>query len=209
MSTAVHLDESFDPGFWYVLDRDIAHRSGLAISRPPAPGIVIDISRSTLLAAMRESMAWRRAHEDRDSLVGTERMQGIDVRCRERIRVQTGSSDRPASRLELHAGHRCWRHRYRIRYRDSSEYGHGRCWTCRRGFGLWDGSRLPTSTEPVAIGSHAEPRPTAHNGRPVRTMGTRFAHCDALRIKRRPCRSAATTVVVQLAGGSGATSCQP
>jgi hypothetical protein len=28
----------------------------------------------------------------------------------------------------------------------------------REPFGSWDGSRLPTSTEPVATGSHVEPR---------------------------------------------------
>jgi len=28
----------------------------------------------------------------------------------------------------------------------------------RKPLGVWDGARLPTSTEPVAIGSHAEPR---------------------------------------------------
>jgi len=63
MPTAVHLDATVEHGFWYVLDRAIAHRSGLAISGPPAPGIFADVPRSTLLEAMSESMAWHRAHE--------------------------------------------------------------------------------------------------------------------------------------------------
>jgi hypothetical protein len=63
MPTAVHLDPASEPGFWYVLDRAIAHRSGLAISGPPARGIFAAVPRSTLLEAMHESMAWHRAHE--------------------------------------------------------------------------------------------------------------------------------------------------
>jgi hypothetical protein len=63
MPTAVHMDATVEPGFWYVLDRAIAHRSGLAISGPPAQRIFADVPRSTLLQAMYESMAWHRAHE--------------------------------------------------------------------------------------------------------------------------------------------------
>lgn len=63
MPAAVHLDPTSEPGFWYVLDRAIAHPSGLAISGPPARGIFADVPRSTLLEAMYESMAWHRAHE--------------------------------------------------------------------------------------------------------------------------------------------------
>jgi hypothetical protein len=63
MPTAVHLDPTSEPAFWYVLDRAIAHRYGVAISGPPAREIFADIPRSTLLEAMSESMAWHRAHE--------------------------------------------------------------------------------------------------------------------------------------------------
>jgi hypothetical protein len=63
MPTAVHVDARVEPGFWYLLDRAIAHRSGLAISGPPARRIFADVPRSTLLEAMYESMAWHRAHE--------------------------------------------------------------------------------------------------------------------------------------------------
>lgn len=63
MPTAVHLDAAAEPGFWYVLDRAIAHRSGLAISGPQAGRIFADVPRGTLLEAMCESMAWHRAHE--------------------------------------------------------------------------------------------------------------------------------------------------
>jgi hypothetical protein len=63
MPTAVHLDATDEQGFWYVLDRAIAHRSGLVISGPPPSTVFADLPRRTLLAAMAESMAWHRAHE--------------------------------------------------------------------------------------------------------------------------------------------------
>jgi hypothetical protein len=63
MPTAVHLDATSEPGFWYVLDRAIAHRSGLAISGPPPRDVFADVPRSMLLEAMYTSMAWHRAHE--------------------------------------------------------------------------------------------------------------------------------------------------
>jgi hypothetical protein len=63
MATAVHLDATGESDFWYVLDRAIAHRSGLAISGPPARGVFVDVSRRMLLQAMHESMTWHRAHE--------------------------------------------------------------------------------------------------------------------------------------------------
>jgi len=63
MPTTVHLDATAEPGFWYVLDRAIAHRSGLPISGPPARTIFADPPRSTLLAAMYESMTWHRTYE--------------------------------------------------------------------------------------------------------------------------------------------------
>ncbi|MDP9226335.1 MAG: DUF4111 domain-containing protein, partial [Actinomycetota bacterium] len=63
MPTTVHMDATAEPGFWYVLDRAIAHRSGLAISGPPAREIFADVPRSTLLDAMYQSMTWHRVHE--------------------------------------------------------------------------------------------------------------------------------------------------
>lgn len=63
MRTTVHLDPASEPGFWYVLDRAVAHRSGLAISGPPARGIFADVPRSVLLEALQESLAWHRAHQ--------------------------------------------------------------------------------------------------------------------------------------------------
>ena len=41
----------------------------------------------------------------------------------------------------------------------ANSFGIQRAFESQLGFGLWDGSRLPTSTE--AIGAHAEPRQTA------------------------------------------------
>jgi hypothetical protein len=63
MPMTVRVDATAEPGFWYVLDRAIAHRSGLAINGPPALSIFADAPRSTLLEAMHESMTWHRAHE--------------------------------------------------------------------------------------------------------------------------------------------------
>lgn len=63
MPTAVHLDSSSEQGFWYVLDRAIAHRSGVVIGGPPPITVFADVPRQTLLDAMFESMAWHRAHE--------------------------------------------------------------------------------------------------------------------------------------------------
>ena len=51
------------PAFWYVLDRAIAHRHGIAIAGPPAREVVADVPRAHLLKAMHESMRWHREHE--------------------------------------------------------------------------------------------------------------------------------------------------
>jgi aminoglycoside adenylyltransferase-like protein len=63
MPTAVHLDAAAEQGFWYALDRAIAHRSGVVITGPPPPTVFADVPRRTLLEAMYESMAWHRVHE--------------------------------------------------------------------------------------------------------------------------------------------------
>lgn len=63
MSRAVHLDPDTEPGFWYVLDRAIARRVGVAIAGPPAGQVFADVPREALLGAMRESMQWHREHE--------------------------------------------------------------------------------------------------------------------------------------------------
>lgn len=63
MPAVVHLDATAEPGFWYVLDRAIAHRSGMAVTGPPANALFADIARPTLLKAMAESMQWHRVHE--------------------------------------------------------------------------------------------------------------------------------------------------
>lgn len=63
MPTTVHLDATVEPGFWYVLDRAIAHRSGIVISGPPPRTLFVDVPRGTVLKAMYESIVWHRAHE--------------------------------------------------------------------------------------------------------------------------------------------------
>lgn len=63
MPRSVHLDAGAEPGFWYVLDRAVAHRAGIAIVGPPALGVFADVPRAVLLAAMRDSMRWHRERE--------------------------------------------------------------------------------------------------------------------------------------------------
>lgn len=63
MEQAIHLDPRTESGFWYVLDRAIAHRYGIAILGPPAGEVFADVARSTLLDAMAQSMRWHREHE--------------------------------------------------------------------------------------------------------------------------------------------------
>ena len=63
MPTAIHLDAGAESGFWYVLDRAIAYRSGVVISGPPPGTIFVDVPRKSLLGAMYESMTWHRAQE--------------------------------------------------------------------------------------------------------------------------------------------------
>jgi hypothetical protein len=63
MPTAVHLDATAEPGFWYALDRAIAHRSGVVITGPPPRTVFADVPRQSLLKAMYASMVWHRVHE--------------------------------------------------------------------------------------------------------------------------------------------------
>lgn len=63
MSRSVHLEEAEEPGFWYVLDRAIAHRCGAVIVGPPPAQVFAEVTRDTLLVAMRDSIRWHRAHE--------------------------------------------------------------------------------------------------------------------------------------------------
>ena len=63
MARAVHLSSEAEPGFWYLLDRAIAHRVGLVITGPPAAELFADVPRERLLDAMVESIRWHRQHE--------------------------------------------------------------------------------------------------------------------------------------------------
>ena len=63
MPRSVHLSPRDQPRFWYVLDRAIAHRVGVAISGPPGSEVFADIARDVLLEVMAESMRWHREHE--------------------------------------------------------------------------------------------------------------------------------------------------
>jgi hypothetical protein len=63
MDRDVHLSSRAAPRFWYVLDRAVAHRHGVAISGPPAAEVFSDVPRQVLLEMMGESMRWHREHE--------------------------------------------------------------------------------------------------------------------------------------------------
>ena len=63
MPTSIHRTAEDEPGFWYVLDRAIAHRCGVAISGPSPAALFADVPRSVLLDAMHQSMTWHRMHE--------------------------------------------------------------------------------------------------------------------------------------------------
>jgi hypothetical protein len=63
MPRSVHLSPREEPRFWYVLDRAIAHRHGVAIAGPPGREVFADIPRHVLLEVMSESMRWHHEHE--------------------------------------------------------------------------------------------------------------------------------------------------
>ena len=63
MDRVIHLESGTEPGFWYVVDRAVAHRCGVVIGGPPPAETFADVSRAALLDAMIESMRWHREHE--------------------------------------------------------------------------------------------------------------------------------------------------
>jgi hypothetical protein len=63
MPRKIRFDPRGQSGFWYVLDRAIAHRCGVTISGPGAGEVFADAPRRSLLDAMVESMRWHRRHE--------------------------------------------------------------------------------------------------------------------------------------------------
>lgn len=63
MARQVRLSSHDQPRFWYVLDRAIAHRHGIAICGPPSAELFPRTSRQRLLEVMGESMRWHREHE--------------------------------------------------------------------------------------------------------------------------------------------------
>jgi len=63
MARQVRLSSHDQPRFWYILDRAIAHRHGIAISGPPSAEAFSDVPRPLLLEVLGESMRWHRDHE--------------------------------------------------------------------------------------------------------------------------------------------------
>ena len=64
MPRSIHLSSAEEPPFWYVIDRAIAHRSGVVITGRPPAEVFADIPRGVLLQMMRDSMRWHRKHEE-------------------------------------------------------------------------------------------------------------------------------------------------
>ena len=64
MARQVRLSWHDEPRFWYVLDRAIAHRHGIAICGLPPAQAFAPIPRQVLLQVMGESMRWHREHEN-------------------------------------------------------------------------------------------------------------------------------------------------
>lgn len=63
MARDIHLESGTEPRFWYVIDRAIAHLSGVVIFGPPPADVFAEASRQTLLDVMIESMRWHRNNE--------------------------------------------------------------------------------------------------------------------------------------------------
>jgi hypothetical protein len=63
MDRLTRVSPEGQPGFWYALDRAIAHRYGIAITGPPSATVFADLPREMLLEAMKSSMRWHRTHE--------------------------------------------------------------------------------------------------------------------------------------------------
>lgn len=63
MARLVRLSSIDQPRLWYVLDRAVAHRNGIAIVGPPPEATFAPVPRQLLLEVMRESMRWHREHE--------------------------------------------------------------------------------------------------------------------------------------------------
>ena len=63
MARELRLTPHGQPRFWYVIDRAIAHRHGIAISGPHSAEAFSTIPRHRLLEVMAESMRWHRVHE--------------------------------------------------------------------------------------------------------------------------------------------------
>ncbi len=90
MPRSVHLGPGAEPGFWYVLDRAIAHRAGIAIVGPPGCQVFADVPRDALLAAMKDSMRWHRATRGQRSTRCSTRAE----RGASRPRTRSGPSSR-------------------------------------------------------------------------------------------------------------------
>lgn len=63
METHIGFDALAEPRFWFLIDRAIAHQSGIAIVGLPPTEVFAPIPRRLVLEAMAESIAWHRANE--------------------------------------------------------------------------------------------------------------------------------------------------
>ena len=63
MARRVTFAAADEPRFWFVIDRAIAHLSGMAVDGPPAADVFAPVAREVVLEMMSESIAWHRAHQ--------------------------------------------------------------------------------------------------------------------------------------------------
>ncbi|WP_344555859.1 nucleotidyltransferase domain-containing protein [Kitasatospora saccharophila] len=72
------------PSFWYVIDRSVAHQSGIALYGPPAPEVIAEPRPADLYAAVRASV---REHGDGEGHLADNRVLNG---CRSVVHCRTG-----------------------------------------------------------------------------------------------------------------------
>jgi hypothetical protein len=58
MTTSVSFDPATEPAHWFVVDRAIAHRHGIAVVGPVAADVIAAVPRPMVLDALAASIAW-------------------------------------------------------------------------------------------------------------------------------------------------------
>jgi hypothetical protein len=106
MDRGIHLDSRTEPPFWYVIDRAIAHRSGVVICGPPPYEVFADVSRQALLGAMIDSMRWHREHEEEALHAVLNAGRAWRFAVEDTLGFQVGGRRMGARTVGQHRGHR-------------------------------------------------------------------------------------------------------